>query len=85
MFSAHNATGVVMATASGCIFVLFILISNVLVNYNSIKRTPLTSALCWYHLYGHSTNIDNLRAVLILSLYSHTKESARAFEPCAGS
>ena len=36
-----------------------------------------------YYFYERSMNIDLIGAVLILSLYS--KESARAFEPYAGS
>ena len=76
IFSVHDTTCVIKAMVSEGIIVLFNLISNVLVNNNFITRKPLTPALCLYHLHWHSTNIGSLRAVLILSLPSFTKESA---------
>ena len=43
------------------------------------------SASFWDYFYEHSMNIELIGAVLFLSVYNYTKESARAFEPCVGS
>ena len=56
-----------------------------MVNVNFIKRKHLISALFWYYFYEHIMNIELIGAVLFLSLYIYSKESARTFEPCVGS